>query len=290
MLKHSLPGIYSLTRPEKLSVPVIFDSPHSGRIYPPDFHFDCDLDMLRRAEDNEVDLLFADAPLTGGALLCAEFPRTYIDVNRRADDIDLELVTGAVPPGARPGQRSHAGIGLIRRVVRPGVPLYRAPLDYADVAHRIERYYRPYHDALDALVAEAHYNFGQVWHLNCHSMPSSAASASGGFPHQDDFVLGDRNGTSCAIDFTHAVCDFLRARGYRVTVNAPYKGVELVRRHGRPRHGFHSLQIEISKSLYWIEYKGKRGRDFDRIKTEMTGLADFCADYARQHQRPLAAD
>jgi hypothetical protein len=35
--------------------------------------------------------------------------------------------------------------------------------------------------------------FGAVFHLNCHSMPASAARAS----RPADIVLGDRDGTTC---------------------------------------------------------------------------------------------
>jgi N-formylglutamate amidohydrolase len=41
--------------------------------------------------------------------------------------------------------------------------------------------------------------------------------------------------------------------GYRVKVNDPYKGVELVRAYADPAAGRHSLQIEINKRLYMDE-------------------------------------
>ena len=45
----------------------------------------------------------------------------------------------------------------------------------------------------------------------------------------------------------------LAGMGYRVKVNDPYKGVELVRAYSDPKAGRHSLQIEINKRLYMDE-------------------------------------
>ena len=241
-------------------LPLIFDSPHSGTHYPDDFAYVCAFGDLQRAEDRFVDELFACAPEYGGVLLCAHFPRSYIDVNRGIDDIDPVILAESWPHGEiNPSSRSDAGIGLIRRLVRPGMPLYDQPLSVAAISHRIENYYKPYHAALEKLMNEAHYNFGQVWHINCHSMPSASArpkqpigiNGYGGL--ETDFVLGDRDGTSCDLDFTHALRDFLRGLGYTVTINDPFKGVELVHRYSAPARGLHSLQIEINKALYMNE-------------------------------------
>ncbi len=47
--------------------------------------------------------------------------------------------------------------------------------------------------------------------------------------------------------------DFFRGAGYSVAINDPYKGVEIVRKHGRPAAGRHSLQIELNRRLYMDE-------------------------------------
>ena len=66
-------------------------------------------------------------------------------------------------------------------------------------------------------------------------------------------MLGDRDGTTCDPALTQLVADTLRACGYSVAINDPYKGVELVRKHGRPAENRHSLQIEIKRTLYMDE-------------------------------------
>lgn len=288
--------VLSVVRP-KNPLPLIFDSPHSGAAYPESFDFVCRFEDLQRAEDKFVDELFSCVPEYGGTLLCAKFPRSYIDVNRRIDDIDPAILAEIWPFGKiNPSSRSDAGIGLIRRLVRPGVPVYDQPLSVEDVAHRIEKYYRPYHTTLKDLINEAHYNFGHVWHVNCHSMPSASARPKQpiGFmahqPQEADFVLGDRDGTSCDLDFTHALRDFLKGLGYTVTINDPFKGVELVHRYSAPSRGFHSLQIEINKSLYMNEDTNKKSSEYENLRLDIESLVAFCADYVSANLMDVAAD
>lgn len=295
MHKVSLPGIYRLIRPES-GLPLVFDSPHSGTVYPDDFDYACAFDHLEKAEDKYVDDLFAAAPDYGAAYLAADFPRSYIDVNRAEDDIDPELLAEVWPEESAPSARSHAGIGLVRRLVRPGIPVYDRALGVDEVRTRIARYYRPYHDALDGLITDAYTENGQVWHVNCHSMPpqSSFAGQTGMFraypARNPDFVLGDRDGTTCALDFTHALRDHLRHQGYTVAINDPYKGVELVYRYSDPAMGKHSIQIEVCKSLYLNEDLSTKSNNYNALKDDLNNLIGFCADYVRAQTMPLAAD
>src|SRR5204862_542053 len=114
------------------------------------------------------------------------------------------------------------------------------------VLARIERYHAPYHQVLNETCDRLHAEFGAVWHINCHSMPSNGSPRD----EHGDFVLGDRDGTTCAPEFTDFIASFLRGLGYDVRVNEGYKGVEIVRRQGRPGENRHSLQIEVDRSLY----------------------------------------
>lgn len=290
--------ILEILRPNR-PLPLIFDSPHSGNLYPRDFNFACDYKDLQSAEDKFVEDLFAHTPAIGGTFLHAKFPRSYIDVNRRYDDIEPELLgpdpwVGPFP--ALPSARGHAGIGLIRRLVRPGLPVYNRLLTSAEILHRLEQYYRPYHETLESLIAEAHYNFGQVWHINCHSMPASSAyprqamAIAGDKVRPADFVLGDRDGTSCSVEFTRALKEFLKSLGYYVTVNDPFKGVELIEKFSSPAEGYHSLQIEINKSLYMNEDTGEKSKNYNKLKGDIEIMNQFIAGFISARLMPMAAD
>lgn len=289
--------ILSVSKPEE-PLPLIFDSPHSGQVYPDDFGHACTKEDLESTEDKFVDELFAGAPTHGGALLSACFPRCYIDANRAADDIDPKLLEdGEWPLGEiTPTARSDAGIGLIRRLVKPGTPVYNRFLSAEEIVQRIEKYYRPYHKALEELIEEAHYNFGQVWHINCHSMPSASAQPKrpiglvGGQPQIPDFVLGNRDGATSSLEFTREVKAFLKDLGYVVSLNDPFKGVELIRRHADPSRGRHSLQLEINKALYLNENTNEKNANYNALKADIGKFVAFCADYVKSNLTSLAAD
>src|SRR5262249_8585519 len=84
---------FRLHRPEAQSVPFLFASPHSGRFYPDSLTRATRLDpiTLRRSEDAFVDELFAGVMALGAPLLCAEFPRAFLDVNRGMSEIDAAM-------------------------------------------------------------------------------------------------------------------------------------------------------------------------------------------------------
>lgn len=291
-----LPDIYQIERPDGGSGPFVFDSPHSGSIYPADFNHACDASLLARAEDTHVDQLFADAPVLGALYLKALFPRTYIDPNRTLDDIDEELLSSRWgEPIARDG-RSAVGHGLIRRLIRPGYPIYDRKLSIEEIQHRISKYYVPYHAALKSLLDKAYYDHGQVWHINCHSMPSSSAYASPGSTfrplagNQVDMVLGTRDGTTCDADFVRELRAMLQGMGYRVSINNPYKGMELLRRYADPVRHRHSLQIEINKALYLNEETNEISKGFKDLKSDLRKMMDFMIQYVEKSAQPMAAD
>jgi N-formylglutamate deformylase len=260
-------------------LPLVLDSPHSGNRYPSDFGFICPFGALRQAEDTHVDELYAAAPEFGATFLSALFPRSYIDVNRAFDDIEPQLVDGPLPWLLNPTEKSAAGTGLIRRLCRPGMPMYGRKLTVAQVTERIERYYRPYHEQLACVIDRLHGQFGQVFHLNCHSMPSF-----GGIGGRDpvDFVLGDRDGTTADSSFTDFVAGVLRDMGYRVRINDPYKGVELVRRYSNPAAGVHSLQVEVHRRLYMNEDTLEKHAGFDVLRADIHRLLTaLCGHVAR---------
>ncbi|MEQ8601753.1 MAG: N-formylglutamate amidohydrolase [Marivibrio sp.] len=288
-----LEGVYRLTAPADgtAQAPVVLDSPHSGAVYPDGFKPRVPRRELRRVEDAFVDELFADGPAHGAALLAALFPRSFIDPNRAVDDLDPGLIDGPWPGRLNPTEKSRLGHGLVWRSCPSERPLYHGPLPTAEVAWRIETFWRPYHAALEDLLTAAHTRFGAVWHLNCHSMPASSSPAVPGRAGQRaDFVLGDRDGTSCAPAFTQFVRDRLQAMGYTVRINDPYRGAELVRAYGRPSQDRHSLQIEINRGLYMHEAALEKTDGFARLTRDLGRLvADIC-DHAHAQTARFAAE
>lgn len=280
-MRYEIPGVlWRQEPPPGAELPLLFDSPHSGALYPADFDYTCSFQVLRRAEDAYVDELYGAAAQSGATLIGAIFPRSYIDVNRAPDDLDPAVLAdgeaGAVP--LRPVTR----VGLVRRHAQPGIPIYDRKLSADEVSRRIERYYAPYHRALDEAADRLHAKFGAVWHLNCHSMPSYGSRREGRQGEHGDFVLGDRDGMTCAPEFTDFVARFLRRFGYDVRINEGYKGVEIVRRHGRPRERRHSLQIEVDRALYMDQRSLEKLPGLACLRSNLAALAEALGGFVRE--------
>ena len=264
-------------------LPLICDSPHSGTNYPADFVTTVPRKQLRLAEDTDVEALWEAAPRHGAVLLAAQFPRAYIDANRAVDDLDPAILAGHWPTALHPTGKSRLGYGLVWSRLAADLPLYDQPLPAAMVHSRIERCWKPYRAALSAATARAVAEFGAIWHLNLHSMPSNAYQKLGIVPTRPlaDFVLGDRDGTTCEPMLVSVIESSVRAHGYTVARNDPYKGAALIAEIGNPGKGFHSLQVEVRRSLYMDEVTRERTAGFAALQSCMEDTLAAVAAYVR---------
>lgn len=291
MQSHTQPLSYRYLQPvapDNQPVALVLDSPHSGTDYPPDFNSCIPAGVLRTAEDTWVADLWAGAFDYGVPMLAARFPRSYIDANRGPEEIDPLLLDAPWPEPLPDSPKVRLGKGLIWRMMDDGTPLYDRKLSHDEVNHRLEACWKPYHAALASMVDEAHAACSQVWHINCHSMPSVAAKYATDKPGlvHPDFVLGDRDGETADPAFREFMAAFLRERGYSVSVNDPYKGVEIVRRCGDPAKGRHSLQVEINRKLYMDEISLRPNAGFDKLRAD---LADLSGELVRWTKAQIAA-
>jgi len=264
----------SLRRPAAQSAPLVFASPHSGRLYPPAFIAAARLDALglRRSEDSFVDALFEAAPAHGAPLLAATFPRAFCDPNREPWELDPGMFADDLPPWVNTtSARVGAGLGTIARVVASGETIYRAKLPFAEAERRVRACWEPFHDALFGLIAETRRRFGACLLIDCHSMPAHGNTGRNGLPAAD-FVLGDAHGTACSPRATALVEQVLAGLGYTVRRNDPYAGGYITRHYGRPREGVHVVQIEIARGLYMDEARIERLPRFSALQRDLTTL------------------
>lgn len=269
---------FLLTRPlpGAKPTPLIFATPHSGRIYPPSLLAASRLDAqaLRGSEDVAVDTLIAEAPGLGAPVLAARLARAFVDLNRAPWELDPAMFDGDLPAYAQSrSARVGAGLGVIARIVREGEEIYGRKLTFAEAARRIAEAHRPYHHALTDLVRETLSAHGVVVLIDWHSMPR-AATAQGGPGAGFDVVLGDRFGASAAPTVTRRVEAELRDLGYRVARNTPYAGGYTTEHYGRPARKVHALQIEVSRGLYLDELSLKTTEGFAALKADLTRLTE----------------
>jgi N-formylglutamate amidohydrolase len=257
---------FETVRPRRLTSPLVFNSAHSGRDYPERFLAMTRLDRLsiRQSEDAFIDELFARAPHLGAPLLRAHFPRAYLDVNREPWELDPAMFGEPLSERCNTtSPRVAAGLGTLARIVAENKPIYRGPLSLDDARMRIEGIYQPYHATLQRLLSEALAAFGTAVLIDCHSMPQLARTRERPAP---DIVLGDRYGTTCAPALIELAETVFISAGLRVARNRPYAGGFATRTYGRPPHGVHALQIEISRHLYMNEVTLEKHEGFGAVR------------------------
>lgn len=276
--------------PERQIVPVVVASPHSGSRYPADFLAQAAVPLatLRRAEDAFVDELFASAPSLGMPLLAARFPRSFVDANREAYELDPGMFEGPLPRAVNHRTtRVAAGLGMIPRVAASGEAIYRGRVPSDEIERRLESCWRPYHVALSMLVEQTYSLFGGALLIDAHSMPASASGA-GSREHRVDIVLGDNHGESCNGDLIDRAENWLVAQGLRVRRNQPYAGGFTTQRYGRPGVGRHALQIEINRSLYMDEARHERLPSIGALEQLIAGLLEEMGQQALETLLPRA--
>jgi N-formylglutamate amidohydrolase len=167
----------------------------------------------------------------------------------------------------------RAGLGTIPRVVAIGDNIYRERLTFKEAKERIEDNYIPYHNALSGLLNQTREKFGNALLIDCHSMPSANEGPQNLFSAPlADIILGDCHGKSCDPLITDAAEQICLDIGLSVARNKPYAGGYTTRHYGQPKYNFHSLQIEIKRSLYMDELRIERGAGLAQLIRQMRRL------------------
>ncbi len=249
--------------------------PHAGRAYPPDV-----TQRLRdpegsalRLEDRHVDALAAAvAQATGAALLVAQAPRAMLDLNRAADDVDWEMISGREPHAPRvvAGQRARSGLGLVPRRLAGMGELWNARLDAEELEHRIAAIHAPWHGAIGEVLRAIRARWGAALLLDFHSMPPLATRPGGGPAAR--YVIGDRFGAACDGGLVGAAFAWLAQAGQRAAHNRPYAGGYALDRHAAPRRGIHALQLEVDRRCYLDLRMREPGAGLDATAAMLAGL------------------
>ena len=271
----SVKNVLRIYKRSSASVPIVYDSPHSGIIHPPDFKTTATKPQLKTARDAFVDELILESSNLGVAVLLADFPRTYIDPNRSTAEIDTSMLQGKWAREVQITRKLDVGMGLIRKFILPNVPMYPEKLSVAEVENRIKKYWSPYHRALKMLLDEKVAEFDAVFYIDWHSMKSKGNQMNiDSGRERPDFVVSDQDGKTSSRKFRDVIIKNLKSQGYEVAVNYPYKGAELIKRHGVPTENRHAVQIEINRRLYMDESSFLKNNSFSVLKDNILKLTE----------------
>ena len=224
------------------SAPLLVSLPHDGTELPPDIAARM-TDAARAVPDTDwhVSRLYAFARELGASILVPRYSRYVVDLNRPPDDTSLY-----------PGQNT-TGLCPTRRF--SGDPVYLAGQEPSagEVRERVERYWRPYHDALRDELERLRAAHGRVVLWEGHSIRGSGLPFlfEGRLP---DLNLGTANGASCSPRLQARLEAVLSAQpGYDWVANGRFKGGHITRHYGDPARGIDAVQLETSQRNYMDE-------------------------------------
>jgi N-formylglutamate deformylase len=182
-------------------------------------------------------------------------------LNRADDAYDAEAVQGGAKDARMPR-------GLIWRLTTDGERAIGAPLSRVELDARLDAIYRPYHRALEEIIARKVARFGGAVILPAHSMPSLGRTTHGeALNARADVVPGTQGRTSAAARFIDLVDRHAIDQGWTVVHDDPYKGGFVTRHHGRPANNVHCVQVELARRLYMNEATLQRhDADFAKVR------------------------
>ncbi|MEJ7747160.1 MAG: N-formylglutamate deformylase [Luteimonas sp.] len=223
------------------TIPLLVSVPHDGTEVPEAIAARL-TDSARRVPDTDwhIARLYAFARDLGASMIVPRYSRYVVDLNRSEDDVSLY-----------PGQNTT---GLCPIVQFNGEPVYREGQQPTpeDIAQRIERYWRPYHQALRDELARIRSEHGRVMLWEGHSIKGELPFLFEG--RLPDLNLGTANGASCSPGLQSRLEAMLATQDrYSYIVNGRFKGGYITRSYGDPAQGIDAVQLEISQRIYMDE-------------------------------------
>ena len=223
------------------NAPLLLSLPHDGSLIPPALAQRM-VPAARRAPDTDwhVSRLYAFARELGASILVPRHSRYVVDLNRPEDDVSLY-----------PGQNTT---GLCPIVQFSGEPVYlegQGP-DAAEVAARVDTYWRPYHQSLQSELARIRAQHGRAVLWEGHSIRGVVPFLFEG--RLPDLNLGTAAGASCSPVLQSRLEAVLAAQDeYDWVANGRFKGGHITRHYGDPGNGIDAVQLEISQRNYMDE-------------------------------------
>ncbi|MDH4071670.1 MAG: N-formylglutamate deformylase [Gammaproteobacteria bacterium] len=252
------------------STPLLVSIPHDGRLLAPGMATRMTDAALRLPDtDWHVRKLYEFAAGLGAGIIAANFSRYVVDLNRSAEDAAL--------------YEGQVSTGLCPSMTFAGEPVYRdkSKVTSEERDERVERYWRPYHDALrcelDRLVAD--FGYALLW--DGHSIRGDVPRLfEGTLP---DLNLGTNGGASLAPALETAVAEAARRSGYSSVVNGRFRGGFITRHYGNPQRGVQAIQLELAQRNYMDEESFEyRSGEAGRLAAAICGLLESFMGAAAQ--------
>ncbi len=226
--------------PQGPRVPLLLSIPHCGTMIPQDLRDQYKPDFIHKPDDTDwfVDQLYDFAPSLGITTISAVYSRWVIDLNRDPENKPLysdgRIITSLCPSTNFLGEALYLD-------ERPSV-------HEAETQRRLQLYYWPYHEKLDALLDDLKSEFGKVLLWECHSIRQRVPTISS--EKLPDLILGDVDGESASPAIIETAYNCLKESSYSLSHNFPFKGGYITRKYGLPLKNQQAIQLEMTKINY----------------------------------------
>lgn len=220
-------------------LPLLISVPHDGREIP-DAIAEKMTPQGRAIPDTDwhVAKLYEFAADLGANILVANYSRYVVDLNRSSDDSPLyagQLATGLCPSETFSGEAIYS----------------RGAVDTRERKCRIEQFWQPYHERLQACLDELRDKFGYALLWDAHSIPGNVPRLfDGELPLLN---LGSNDGLSTTPSVQASVFEVAAGSPFSAVLNGRFKGGYITRHYGHPKSAVHALQLEISQRAYMDE-------------------------------------
>ena len=221
--------------------PVLVSVPHCGTEIPHDQRSRY-VERALATEDTDwyLDRLYQFVRDMGASLIVPRYSRYLVDLNRPSEN--TPMYAGSNNTELCP-TRFFTGDALYREGQAP---------DDAEIARRVDAYWRPYHGALREELHRLKAAHGHAVLFDAHSIKSELPWLfEGMLPHMS---VGTVEGGSCDPALRDAVAAVFAAQdAYSHVVDGRFKGGHITRHYGRPDQHVHAVQLEMCWRAYMDE-------------------------------------
>lgn len=223
-------------------IPLLISMPHVGTTIPAEVRAQL-TPVAEQLTDTDwhLPLLYNMTNELGASVIHAEYSRYVIDLNRSSDDSNLY-----------PGQDT-TGLCPVDTFAKQALYVDGKVPDAAEVQRRIQQYWLPYHQQLQAELERLRAKHGIAILWDAHSIASQVPRFfQGKLP---DLNFGTADQRSCADGMQQALEETMQTTesGFSHIFNGRFKGGYITRHYGQPAQNIHAVQLEMSQCIYMDE-------------------------------------
>lgn len=256
-------NLFTVSR-SSVTVPLLANIPHSSVYIPPLIKKSLVLDdndletELLKMTDWYVDELYSSVRNVGGISVTYERSRLVVDPERFENDDDEDM--------------ANVGMGVIYTKTSDGNKLRANNPSEEERQELLNRFYRPYHKAIEDETQKLLDSFGRCLILDCHSFPSKPLPYElNQDPNRPDICLGTDpfHTPKRLIDLAES---FFKEHNLATAHNMPFEGTYVPLKFLGTDKRVSSLMVEINRKLYMNEATGEKSGSFEDMRNVISEM------------------